>query len=426
MSDPAPEAGQGESESHSTKPARVFTGPVRLYLLARFSGSASFQIQGVAVGWYIYQLTNSPLQLGLVGLAMFLPTVSLALFAGHVIDRFERRRVLLCAWSVQAAAAAAIGLLALFDIGTVFWVYALIACIGAGRSFEQPAQAALLPSLVPVALFPRVTPAGSLVNQFAVILGPALGGLLFIFGAPVAFFGAVTMLCVALTAVFLLPRHPPRRAQPLSWNSFLSGIHFIRRAEAVRGAITLDMFGVFFGGATALLPIFARDILMIGPVGLGLLRSTPALGALVTGLYLARHPLERHVGHKMFIAVTVFGAATILFGLSHWIWLTVVALIAIGAADVVSVVVRSTLVQTATPDDIRGRVSAVNSLFVGTSNQLGEFESGVTADWFGAVGSVVIGGAATLVVVAVGMQVFPALRRMDRFIMASDKQKRSN
>jgi MFS family permease len=424
MSDPAPE-GQGDSESHSTTPARVFTGPVRLYLLARFSGSAAFQIQGVAVGWYIYQLTNSPLQLGLVGLAMFLPTVSLALFAGHAIDRFERRRVLLCAWSVQAAAAAAIGLLALFDIGTVLWVYALIACIGAGRSFEQPAQAALLPSLVPVALFPRVTPAGSLVNQFAVILGPALGGLLFIFGAPVAFFGAVTMLCVALTAVFLLPRHPPRRVQPLSWDSFLSGIHFIRRAEAVRGAITLDMFGVFFGGATALLPIFARDILMIGPVGLGLLRSTPALGALVTGLYLARHPLERHVGHKMFIAVAVFGAATILFGLSQWIWLTVVALIAIGAADVVSVVVRSTLVQTATPDDIRGRVSAVNSLFVGTSNQLGEFESGVTADWFGAVGSVVIGGAATLVVVAVGMRWFPALRRMDRFIMASDKPERS-
>jgi MFS family permease len=424
MSDPAPE-GLGDSESHSTTPARVFTGPVRLYLLARFSGSAAFQIQGVAVGWYIYQLTNSPLQLGLVGLAMFLPTVSLALFAGHAIDRFERRRVLLCAWSVQAAAAAAIGLLALFDIGTVLWVYALIACIGAGRSFEQPAQAALLPSLVPVALFPRVTPAGSLVNQFAVILGPALGGLLFIFGAPVAFFGAVTMLCVALTAVFLLPRHPPRRVQPLSWDSFLSGIHFIRRAEAVRGAITLDMFGVFFGGATALLPIFARDILMIGPVGLGLLRSTPALGALVTGLYLARHPLERHVGHKMFIAVAVFGAATILFGLSQWIWLTVVALIAIGAADVVSVVVRSTLVQTATPDDIRGRVSAVNSLFVGTSNQLGEFESGVTADWFGAVGSVVIGGAATLVVVAVGMRWFPALRRMDRFIMASDKPERS-
>jgi MFS family permease len=351
--------------------------------------------------------------------------VSLALFAGHAIDHFERRRVLLCAWSVQAAAAAAIGLLALSGAGSVFWVYALIACIGAGRSFEQPAQAALLPSLVPVALFPRITPAGSLVNQFAVILGPALGGLLFIFGAPVAFFGAATMLCVALTAVSLLPRHPPRPAQPLSLNSFLSGIHFIRRAEAVRGAITLDMFGVFFGGATALLPIFARDILMIGPVGLGLLRSTPALGALVTGLYLARHPLERHVGHKMFIAVTVFGAATMLFGLSHRIWLTVIALVAIGAADVVSVVVRSTLVQTATPDDIRGRVSAVNSLFVGTSNQLGEFESGVTADWFGAVGSVVIGGAATLIVAAVGMQIFPALRRMDRFIMASDKPEHS-
>jgi MFS family permease len=221
------------------------------------------------------------------------------------------------------------------------------------------------------------------------------------------------MLCVALTAVFLLPGQPPRPAQPLSWDSFLSGIHFIRRAQAVRGAITLDMFGVFFGGATALLPIFARDILMIGPVGLGLLRSTPALGALVTGLYLARHPLERHVGHKMFIAVTVFGAATMLFGLSQWIWLTVVALIAIGAADVVSVVVRSTLVQTATPDDIRGRVSAVNSLFVGTSNQLGEFESGVTAALFGAVPAVILGGAGTIIVALLWMRLFPALRDAD-------------
>jgi MFS family permease len=421
MSDPAPQDGQGDSEPRSDKPARVFTGPVRLYLLARFCGSASFQIQGVAVGWYIYSITNSPLQLGLVGLAMFLPTVSLALFAGHAIDRFQRRRVLLAAWFVQAASAAIIGILALLDIGSVFWVYALIACIGAGRSFEQPAQAALLPSLVPVALFSRVTPAGSLVNQFAVIVGPALGGLLFIFGAPVAFFGAVTMLLVALVAVFLLPGQAPRPAQPLSWESFLSGVRFIRQAEAVRGAITLDMFGVFFGGATALLPIFARDILMIGPVGLGLLRSTPALGALVTGLYLARHPLDRRVGHRMFIAVAVFGAATIVFGLSQWLWLTVVALIAIGAADVVSVVVRSTLVQTATPDDIRGRVSAVNSLFVGTSNQLGEFESGVTADWFGAVGSVVIGGAATLIVVTIASRRFAALRRMDRFIMAPDK-----
>lgn len=420
MSDPAPD-GQGDSKARSTEPVRVFTGPVRLYLLARFCGSTAFQIQGVAVGWYIYAITNSPLQLGFVGLAMFLPTVSLALFAGHAIDRFQRRRVLLAAWSVQALAATTIGVLALTGAGTVFWIYVLIACVGAGRSFEQPAQAALLPTLVPVAVFPRVTPAGSLVNQCAVVIGPALGGLLFIFGAPVAFFGAALALCVALTGVFLLPGHPPRPAQPLSLESFLSGVSFIRRAEAVRGAITLDMFGVFFGGATALLPIFARDILQIGPVGLGLLRSTPAIGALITGLYLARHPLDRKVGHRMLIAVTVYGAATVVFGLSHWLPLTAAALMAIGGADVVSVVVRSTLVQTATPDDIRGRVSAVNSLFVGTSNQLGEFESGVTADWFGAVGSVVLGGVATLIVVAIASQRFPALRRMDRFIMAQDK-----
>jgi MFS family permease len=420
MSDPAPAEHQRESGTPAENRASIFTGPVRFYLLARFCGAAAFQIHGVAIGWYIYAITNSPLELGLVGLAMFLPTASLALFAGQAIDHFSRRRVLLVSWSIQASAAAFIGVLALTGGGTVFWIFALIACIGAGRAFEQPAQAALLPSLVPVADFPRVTPAGSLVNQCAVIIGPALGGLLFIFGAPVAFFGAAAMLLIALGAVYALPRQPPRPTRPLSLESFLSGVSFIRRAEAVRGAITLDMFGVFFGGATALLPIFARDILMIGPVGLGLLRSTPALGALLTGLYLARHPLDRRVGQRRFVAVTVYGAATIVFGLSHWLVLTALALIAIGAADVVSVVVRSTLVQTATPDDIRGRVSAVNSLFVGTSNQLGEFESGVTADWFGAVGSVVLGGAATLIVVAIASRRFPALRRMDNFIMAKE------
>jgi MFS family permease len=271
---------------------------------------------------------------------------------------------------------------------------------------------------VPPAIFPRVTPASSLANQSAVVIGPALGGFLFIFGAPVAFFGAVAVTLIALGAMFSLPRMPARPAQPLSFMSFMSGINFIRRAEAVRGAITLDMFGVFFGGATALLPIFARDILMVGPVGLGLLRSAPAIGALAMGLYIARHPLEQNVGRTMLAAVAVFGAATIVFGLSRSLPLSIIALITIGAADVVSVVVRSTLVQTATPDAIRGRVSAVNSLFVGTSNQLGEFESGVTADWFGAVGSVVLGGAMTILVVAVATQRFPALRRMNRFIMA--------
>lgn len=422
MSDPAPAPdGQGDSEERSSEPVRVITGPVRLYLLSRFCATVAFQIQGVAVGWFVYALTNSPLQLGFVGLSMFLPTVGLALIAGQVIDHFPRRDVLIAAWFTQTGAAAAIGVFALSGSHNVFWVFVLIACFGAGRAFDQPAQAALLPSLVPVALFPRITPASSLVNQCAVIIGPALGGLLFIFGAPIAFFGAVTMMLVAMTAVFLLPRQPARPAQPLSWQSFLSGVRFIGHTQTVLGAITLDMFGVFFGGATALLPIFARDILHVGPLGLGLLRSTPALGAMLTGLYITRHPLERKVGHRMFFAVTVYGLATIIFGLSHWLPLTVAALVAIGAADVVSVVVRSTLVQTATPDDIRGRVSAVNSLFVGTSNQLGEFESGVTADWFGAVGSVVLGGVATLIVVAIASQRFPALRRMDRFIMAPEK-----
>jgi MFS family permease len=265
-----------------------------------------------------------------------------------------------------------------------------------------------------------VTPANSLMNQSAVVIGPTLGGLLFIFGAPVAFLGTMTMLAIGIAAVSSLPRTPPRPAQPLSWESFLGGISFIRRAETVRGAIMLDMFGVLFGGgATTLLPIFARDIFAIGPVGLGLMRSAPAIGALASGLFLARHPLERHVGRRMLGAVAVFGVATIVFGLSHWLILSFAALIGLGAADVVSVVVRSTLVQTATPDNIRGRVSAVNSLFVGTSNQLGAFESGLMAEWFGAVGAVALGGVATLLVVVAASRYFPALRRMDRFIMAS-------
>ncbi|HXS40263.1 MAG TPA: MFS transporter [Stellaceae bacterium] len=425
MSIDAPDEASSEGDRGGEPPGRVITGPVRRFMVARFSVSAAFQIQGVAVGWYIYALTGSALDLGLVGLAMFLPAASLALVAGQIIDRYPRRQVLLAAWTLQALAATGIAVLAFLGRGTVEFVFLLIACFGAGRAFDQPAQASLLPSLVPVALFPRVTPLNSLVNQFAVIIGPGLGGLLFAagewlfkLGAPIAFCGTVVMYLLGLAAVATLPNTPARPAEPFSVRSFLGGIDFIRRAAAVRGAITLDMFGVFFGGATALLPIFARDILMIGPIGLGLLRSTPAMGALAAGLYLARCPLERHVGRRMFLAVAVYGVATIALGLSRSLPLSIVALAIIGAADVVSVVVRSTLVQTATPDAIRGRVSAVNSLFVGTSNQLGEFESGVTAEWFGAVGSVVLGGVATLVVVAVASSRFPALRRMDRFIMA--------
>ncbi len=418
MDDDGPSDGAPRETDSGEKPASIFTRPVKCFLVARFCASVSFQIQGVAIGWYIYSLTNSALDLGFVGLAMFLPTASFALIAGQMIDNFPRRFVLIAAWAVQALSAAVIGTLALLDLGTPTLIFILIACFGVGRAFEQPAQAALLPSLVPVAVYPRITPAGSLVNQMAVVTGPMLGGFLFLLGAPVAFFGVVTMTTIGIVMISLLPRTPPPTVQPLSWKSFMSGVSFIRHAEAVRGAITLDMFGVFFGGASALLPIFARDILEVGPLGLGLLRSAPAVGALSAGLYLARHPLERHVGSRMLITVGVFGAATMVFGLSSWAPLSFAALVVVGAADVVSVVVRSTLVQTATPDAIRGRVSAVNSLFVGTSNQLGEFESGVTAYWFGAVGSVVLGGVATMIVAAAACRVFPALRRMDRFIMA--------
>jgi hypothetical protein len=260
----------------------------------------------------------------------------------------------------------------------------------------------------------------SLASQVAVVTGPSAGGLLYLLGTGVPFLVVATLLAAALVAVALLPApHAGAAGAPLSWAGLLDGIRFIQRHAAVRGAISLDLFGVLFGGATALLPIFARDILAIGPAGLGLLRSAPAVGAMATAFLLARRPLSRHVGRRMLAAVAIFGAATVVFGLSRSLVLSLGALVAIGAADMVSVIVRSTLVQTATPDAIRGRVSAVNTVFIGTSNQLGEFESGVTAAWFGPVASVVLGGAMTLLVAALWAYRVPALRRMDRFETAA-------
>jgi MFS family permease len=386
------------------------------FLFARMGSMIAYQMLGVAVGWQIYALTNSALFLGLVGLVQFLPMFLLTLAVGHVADRYDRRTIARICQIAQGGAAV---VLAWGSFGN--WlgstgILALMFVIGAVHAFEGPSLHSLLPNLVPGPLIPRAAAWAASAFQTAVILGPALGGLLYAAGpavvysvAAVLFFGA----SVFLAAIRIEPR-TPQKHEPVSLHALFAGIRFIRSRPDILGAISLDLFAVLLGGATALLPIYARDILIVGPMGLGLLRSAPAVGALVMSIVLARSPLQNNVGRTMFVAVAVFGVATIIFGLSTSFPLSLVALAILGAADVFSVVIRQSLVQIETPDAMRGRVSAVNSMFIGTSNQLGEFESGITAHWFGTVPAVLIGGIGTLVVVGFWIRLFPQLVRVER------------
>ena len=373
----------------------------------------AFQITAVVVGWQIYALTHSTFELGLVGLMQFLPMLVMTLPAGHVADRYDRRRVVQVCQSVAGGAAAVLCLGTLEGwIGT-HAIFAVVALIGAARSVESPTVSALLPGVVTLEDLPSALALATSATQSAAILGPALGGLLYIAGAAWAY-AAVTAFYLAaslMTAGLRITRTPPRR-EPISVTSLLSGFVYIRDHPMVLGAISLDLFAVLLGGATALLPVFAQDILRTTPLGLGLMRGAPALGALLTSLVLARRPLRHHVGLKMFGAVALFGLATIVFGLSTSFPLSLAALVLLGASDVVSVVIRSSLVQIATPDAMRGRVSAVNSMFIGTSNQLGEFESGTTAALFGTVPAVVVGGIGTIAVALLWSRLFPSLREV--------------
>ncbi|TGU74109.1 MFS transporter [Geomonas terrae] len=389
--------------------------PFRLFWLARVSSSVALQMLAVAVGWQIYALTGSVFYLGLVGLAQFLPMFMLTLAVGHVADRHDRRRI---AGTCQVLEGTALVALAL---GTwMGWlqkegILAIVFVAGALRAFEGPTMLTLVPWLVPQHLIPRAQAWSASANQTASIAGPALGGLLYALG-PTTVYG--TAAALFFCASFLLSRikveRPPASREPATLTSLFAGIAFIKSRQEILGAISLDLFAVLLGGATALLPVFARDILHTGPLGLGLLRAAPALGALAVSLYLARNPLGGRVGRTMFGSVFLFGAATIVFGLSNSFTLSMLSLAVLGAADIVSVVIRSSLVQIETPDDMRGRVSAVNSMFVGTSNQLGEFESGVTAALFGTVPAVLIGGVGTMVVVLLWMRLFPRLLAVDR------------
>jgi len=388
--------------------------PFTSFLSARVSSSIAFQIQGVAVGWQVYALTGSAFYLGLVGLAQFLPMFLLTLVAGHIADRYDRRLIARLCEIVEGLAAGALALCTFTGWQSKESILALIFVVGAARAFEMPTMQALVPRLVPGPLLTRAFAWSASANQTANILGPALGGLLYAIGPTLAYGIACILFLSASSFVGLIRvEQVPSKLEWAGARSLFAGIAFIRSRPAILGAISLDLFAVLLGGATALLPIYARDILITGPWGLGLLRSAPAVGALAMSVFLARHPPERRAGLIMFSAVATFGVATILFAVSTSFLLSLGILVVLGAADVISVVIRHSLVQIGTPDEMRGRVSAVNSIFIGTSNQLGEFESGVTAALFGVVPAVLIGGAGTIVVVILWMYFFPQLLRID-------------
>jgi MFS family permease len=392
-------------------------GALKYYLLARLFGTLAVQMQTVAVGWQVYEATHDPLDLGLIGLSQFLPFIVLILPAGHVADQYDRRRVAAGCFALQAAGALLMLGYTRAGVAEVWPVFAIMSLFGVARAFSMPALQALLPNVVPPEDYGRAVPLSSSANQVARIAGPALGGLLYFAGAETVY-AAVALMLAAAFALILAARAvraaPPARV-PLSWPNLLSGLAFVRSRPVVLGAISMDLFAVLFGGATALLPAYAGDILHAGPVGLGFLRTASGVGAALCGLALALRPIQRHVGRWMFGGVAAFGLATVVFGVSRNLWLSLAALTLLGAADMVSVFVRQMLVQLATPDAIRGRVSAVNSVFIGASNEVGEFESGVTAAWWGVVPAVVVGGAATLLIAWAWTRLFPPLWKIERF-----------
>jgi len=395
----------------------------RNYVAARFLTTFAVQMQSVAVGWQVYTITRDPLDLGLIGLAQFLPFIILILPAGQVADRLNRRFILSLCYAVETLCAILLLIYTLSGINEVWPVFAVMVLFGCARAFSFPSAQAITPNLVPPPAFSNAVALNSSSSHIASIAGPAAGGLLYLLG-PNTVYTTVTIILLISVVMMLRVRLPNiiRAPEPASWHTITEGLRFVRSRPIILGAMSLDLFAVLFGGATALLPAYASDILHTGPQGLGLLRTAPAIGAAVTGLVLAFRPVTRHVGHWLFSSVALFGIAIIVFGLSRSFMLSLAALIVLGAADMVSIYIRHMLVQLETPDAIRGRVSAVNGVFVGASNELGEFESGVTAAWFGLVPAVVIGGIATLVVTGVCMKLFPELGRMQKFPPHADRQ----
>ena len=399
------------------RPGSLFAHrPFLLFISSRVLSSMAFQGTGVAIGWLVYDKTRSPFDLGLIGLSQFLPMVILTFVVGHVADAFDRRRIgLVC----QVLEALTLGVVALG-----VWqgwlglpgIFAAMALLGSTQAFERPTMAALLPGIVTGEQLPRAIANSTSAMQTALVIGPALAGVLYGVGPVVPFVVATIMFLLASIAVTSIP-HPgivPKR-EPVTLERVFAGAAFIRSKPVMLGTISLDLFAVLLGGATALLPVFARDILHAGPVGLGLLRTSPAIGAVAMSLVLGRFPLTRNVGKTMLWAVGIFGAATIVFAVSTNLVLSVLMLLVLGASDTISVVVRTSLVQLLTPDGMRGRVNAINSLFIGTSNQLGEFESGLVASLVGPIWAVALGGLGTIAVVLLWTRLFPALPKVQKF-----------
>jgi MFS family permease len=398
----------------------------RRYQLARVAVILGAEAQSVAVAWQVYSITHRAIDLGYTGLALFLPGLLFLLPAGHVADRFDRRRVILACYVLQIFCTGALIELARNNTQNILAIYMVLFFVGTGRAFSSPASSALIPHLVPEAHFVNAVTWGGAIFQLANITGPALGGLLFTLpltgiltqwrleGAGIVFVFTLGTVVWFLALVVSLHARPGRMEhRELSMKVLLAGFQYVRRARMLLGSFSLDLFVVLLGGAVALMPIFAHEILHQGPRGLGMLRAAPAVGAVTMSLIMARFPLHRHAGRWLFTCVAIFGAATVIFGLSHTLWLSLASLAIAGAADTISVIIRGSLLQLATPPEMRGRVSAVNSLFIGASNELGEFESGLTAQWWGAVRATVIGGIGALAVAGLWAVIFPSLRKAD-------------
>lgn len=384
------------------------------YFVSRFLSTFALQIISVAVGWQIYDLTRDPFDLGLVGLIQFLPALVLILFTGAAADRYGRRTIMLICEVIIAVAAAALVWFAWRGLTTPLPIFAVLLVIGIARAFFAPASQSLAPNLVPARDLPNAIAWNSTSWQTATIVGPVAGGLLYGLGAMAPYLTALGLFVASIIAVTMVPQPAQRsRGQSQSWQTLVAGFSYVRNQKIVLGAISLDMFAVLLGGAIALMPVFARDVLELGPWGLGLLRASPGIGAIGMAIYLASRPVRRHAGRAMFMAVGIFGAATMVFGLSTSLPLSMAALITMGASDMISVYVRQSLVQLWTPDELRGRVSAVNMVFIGASNELGEFRAGVMASLIGPVAAVVIGGAGTLAVAVAWSIGFPQLRQIE-------------
>jgi MFS family permease len=389
--------------------------PFICFSLGRVFSTLAYQMGAVAVGWQVYALTHSAFDLGLIGLWQFLPMALLTFAAGHAADRYERKQVLQCCQIAEALTAAVLAWGTYAHWLTVDDIFAAGAVLGAARAFGSPASSAILPGVVPEGLLQKGTALSSGAFQFSTIIGPAIGGLAYAIApaAPYISMAVLWLIASFLNAAIQMDR-PVAPKEPPTFASLFAGVAFVRDNPAILGTISLDLFAVLLGGATALLPIYASNILHIGPAGLGILRGAPAVGALLMTVWLTRFALTRRVGMRMFQAVIVFGLATILFGLSRWFLLSVFALFVMGASDTISVVIRLSLVQLATPDSMRGRVSAVNFLFINASNQLGEVESGFTAALMGAVPAAVLGGVGSVLIALLWMKLFPTLKGVER------------